>query len=145
MTRQKIITIVQILKRPNSAFREISKNSEYYFVSSVVIFAISAGLSFHSSYTSHIAAMIEEAGHEWSAAIYAIESVRVVASPLLVFAVIFYVGKRFGGTSSFKKIFSVLSHCLIPMTIGTAIVSLDRRSLKISPIQYGTGTCRCPA
>ncbi|QLH07171.1 Yip1 family protein [Nitrosopumilus ureiphilus] len=49
-----------------------------------------------------------------------------VASPLLVFAVIFYVGKRFGGTSSFKKIFSVLSYCLIPMIIGTASVTWYR-------------------
>lgn len=124
MTLQKIGIIAQILKSPNSAFREISENSGHYFVFSVIIFAISYGLWLYPLYTRQVAATIGEIRYEWSAAIYAIETVQIVASPLLGFAVIFYVGKRFGGTLSFKKIFSALSHCLIPMIIGSAIVIL---------------------
>lgn len=123
MAQQKINMIAQILKNPNSAFREISENPGHYLAFSVALFVISAVLSFYSSYVNHVAVIVEGAGYEWSAAVYAIESVRVVASGLLPFAVIFYVGKRLGGTPSFKRIFSVLSYCLIPVIIGTATAS----------------------
>ena len=42
-----------------------------------------------------------------------------------MFAVIFYVGKRFDDTSDFKKIFSIMSHCVIPIIIRTATVLFD--------------------
>lgn len=147
MTMRWIITAARLLRRPNSALGEIG--DDRYLVPSVMIFASSVCLSLYTFYTNTVAPMIESAGFEqtisfpatgyvqqmataldvspmlvWVVAMHARESVWAVASALLVFAVIFCVGRRLGGTSDFKKTFCMLSYCMIPMIMGISIMSL---------------------
>jgi len=125
MIMQYVATVARVLRRPSSAFEEISGDTRRYLVPSAVIFAAFVCLQFYSSYAGGVPPTIGDAGREWGAEKYATEFVSAAASALLPFAVIFYVGKRLGGTADYKRIFSLLSHCMIPGFIGVAVVLLS--------------------
>jgi len=146
ITARWIIMAARVLRRPNSALGEIG-NSDRYLIPSVAIFASSVCLSVYTFYTNTVAPKIESARFEqnvtfaghiyqiatatdvppmrvWIVVTHATESVWAVASLLLIFTVIFYVGRRLGGTSDFKKIFCMISYCMIPMIMGISIMYL---------------------
>ena len=41
---------------------------------------------------------------------------------LVLIVAIFWIGKKLGGTTNFKKIFSVLSYCFIPASIDAILI-----------------------
>ena len=107
-------TALQMLKTPSRALGDISANPRRYFASSAVILAILFGLVSHVSYTDHVATPAWESWQEPNAVALAMLQFQAVASDLLWFVTVFYIGRRLGGTLSFGRIFAVLSHCMIP-------------------------------
>ena len=121
MALQKISTAALVLVRPSSTLEGIAENPGRHFVPSAVIFAVFVAFSLYSIYASYAEGTDAGAWQDPAPAMTAMTAgvyVRAAAVPLVVFAVAFYVGKRLGGTSDFKRIFSPLSHCLVPLFIG---------------------------
>ena len=116
---QAVGMIAQMLARPDSALRTISCGPAY-FVPAIAVFAASLTFSFYSSHANPITGVA--AGHGLDAAGYATMYAKFVMAELLKFAAVFYVGKRLGGTAGFRRIFSVLSYCLVPIMVGNAAV-----------------------
>ncbi len=121
MIQQVADMVVKILSKPNSAFEEISVNSRYYFIPAVIIFAIAIGFDLYTALVDSPPIMTDS-----NYALYAVMSlIEAVSAPLLAIAVVFYVGRVLGGTKSFKKTFSILSWCFIPIIICITIVLLS--------------------
>jgi membrane protein DedA with SNARE-associated domain len=47
----------------------------------------------------------------------------IVLSNFVMILIIFYIGRKLGGNTNFRQIFSSMSFCLIPVIIGAIILS----------------------
>ncbi len=144
MKARTINAVIDSIIRPSTCFANISEDARYYFTSSVIIFAIAAVSSSLSSilnvwYLSH---------GEWNyldfgAISFLLSTVHTTLQNIVLIAVIFWIGKKLGGNTSFKKIFSVISHCLIPATIGTILIPIGMMlvsQMLFADIEVGGGS-----
>ena len=109
--------ITGMLARPTATLRSISENPRPYAAVAVIIFATSFTVDFFSE---------QVPGGIWgqesfAAAMYIADYAGAALTLFLSYVVIFYVGRRLGGTCDFVKVFSVLSYCLIPTIIGSSM------------------------
>ena len=126
VTSQKIASIFGVIKRPNNTFREIFDNVGYYFKASIIILVLSSffnvGITFPSESISKLPT--NELGYVLDAEIQIIDLAVNILGGFLIVVLIFYVGKKFGGSKNFRGVFSVLSYSLIPVLIGGILVSI---------------------
>lgn len=123
MNTRLIIAIADVLVRPSTCFANVSDNPKYYFVSSVAIFVIAGTSAFLSSMLN--ASYWDPHGQNhlnFSAASLLPPIANTVLQNIVLITSIFWVGRKLGGTSCLKKTFSVLSYCLVPVTIGAVLI-----------------------
>ena len=115
----RVRSVVLVMTRPNQIFREIMEFDQSYFVFAIAIFALLyfffVGYSIEESASS---LSVNEAGFVWDAR-YQIQSFgESVLWNILSIVLIFYLGVKFGGSNSFRKVFSVITFAMIPVLIG---------------------------
>lgn len=122
---KRIVASASMLWRPGSVLAMLLENPRSHMTSSVVICAIVVCLSLYPPYPERIHAGVHDERDWWDdAAGSATGPVHSSITTILIFAVVFYAGRRLGGTREFARIFVTLSHCLIPIIAGMAIVMI---------------------
>ena len=126
MTNKKITSILGVIKNPNNTIKEISENENYYFVPSIAILVISSIFFINiSSPSEEISSLpTNEIGYILDAEIQIIDGIVKVLGGFLNTVIIFYLGKKLGGSKNFRRVFSVVSYSLIPVLIGGILVSI---------------------
>ena len=123
MNARTINAVIDSIIRPNTCFVNISENARYYVTSSVIIFAVAAVSSSLSSvlnvwYWNHDGQNYLDVG----VMPLLLSTSNTALQNIVLIAAIFWIGKKLGGDTSFKKIFSAISHCLVPATIGALLI-----------------------
>jgi hypothetical protein len=143
--------ILRVITAPNSAFAQIRDNEEKYFTSSVGIFLIASVISLlvmvpfvtmpldHAYYESFKENDIDVGiPVDWSEVILFV-GISILTG--IISNVLFYlIGKKLGGNTSWKKVFSVLFYAGVPvipmMMVLSAVMFLTWGSLtSIDPSQ----------
>ena len=125
MNNKSINAITDVIVRPTTCFTNISKNTKFYFSSAIVIFAIAGCIGILSD-TLYLY-IWNNHGENYlgvSAISLSLSVIHKIFQNFVMIVAIFFVGKKLGGCTSFKKIFSTLSYCLIPMIIGAVLIPL---------------------
>ena len=105
------------IRRPNATFGIISGSPDRYLASAAAIFA-----------ASYLASLLPLAGGTGYAggpdagALLALSLASDALEKFLAIAVVFWIGRRLGGNREFKRTFSVLSYCLVPLLLSAAVV-----------------------
>ena len=123
MKTRIINAAIDVLIRPNTCFANISQNSRYYYTSAVIIFVLAAVSAFFSSilniwFWSHDG----ENFLDFSIMPLLLSTSHTLLQNLVLIVAIFWIGKKLDGTTNFKKIFSAISYCLIPASIGAILI-----------------------
>ena len=123
MKNRSINTIINVIIMPNTCFANVTENTKYYFRSSVIIFLI-AGTSALLSSVLNMAYWNNDGQNylNFSVMSLLLSVIRNLLQNFMLIAAIFFVGKRLGGNTNFKKTFSVLSYCLIPAIVGILVI-----------------------
>ena len=123
MKIRSINTIIDSIIRPNVCFAHVSENTKYYFTSSVIIFFIAGASAILSSLLNMSYWNNNGQNYlDFSVISLLLSIIHNMLRNFVLIVVIFFVGKKLGGNSSFKKTFSVLSYCLIPAIIGALVI-----------------------
>ena len=123
MKIRSINTIIDSIIRPNVCFANVSENVGHYFTLSVVIFAIAGASAILSSLLNMSYWNNDGRNYlDFSVISLLLSVIHNVLQNFALIAAIFFVGKKLGGNSNFKKTFSVLSYCLIPAIIGAIVI-----------------------
>lgn len=139
MYKQRFYTVLGILKSPDKTIRKIYDNEGNYFVSSVIILVLasifstdiaSGPLDEGIASVSQFGMWMSDDPVDWIT-----DPIFVILDIVVLIAIIFLIGKMFGGINNFKKIFVVLSHAILPVAIGGIIISAIFFSL-LSTIPY---------
>ena len=114
---------IDTIIRPSICFTNISENSRYYYVSAVIIFLLASVPAFFSNiintwFWSHN----EENFLDFAVMPLLLSTIHTLLQNLVFVVAIFWIGKKLGGTTNFKKIFSAISYCLIPASIGAILI-----------------------
>ncbi len=127
------------MKSPDKTIREIYDNEGNYLVSSVIILVLasifstgiaSGPLDEGIAAASQFGMWMSDDPVDWVT-----DSIFVILDSVVLIAIIFLIGKMFGGIGNFKKIFVVISHAVLPVAIGGIIISAIFFSL-LSTIPY---------
>ena len=118
--------ILRVIAAPNSAFAQIRDNEEKYFVSSIVIFLFASVISLlvmipflmmpldDAYYESFEENDIDvDIPADWVDAILFV-GISIISG--IISNVLFYfIGKKLGGNTNWKKVFSVLFYAYVPV------------------------------
>ena len=123
MKTRTISAVIDVLIRPNTCFANISENSRYYYTSAVIVFVLAAVSAFFSSilntwFWSHDG----ENFLNFSLMPLLLSTSHTLLQNLVLIVAIFWIGKKLGGATNFKKVFSAISYCLIPASIGAILI-----------------------
>ena len=126
VTSRKSTSIFNVIRKPNDTFRQIYDNVDDHFRSAIAILIISSFFAVSFTFPSETLAHLptNELGYVLDVEIEIIDFIVIILSEILLIVLIFYVGKKFGGSKNFRGVFSVLSYALIPALIGGFIVSI---------------------
>jgi len=111
------------MTKPNHTFRAIAENNQSYFVVAVAILVIAS--FFFISLTNDQpdpSLVVSEFGYVWDVEYQAESFAKAVLWNLVSIVLMFYIGMKFGGSNSFKKVFSVLAYALIPVVVGGIVL-----------------------
>ena len=126
MNNRSINAITDVIIRPTTCFVQyISKNTKFYLSSAIVIFTIAGCVAILSDilYLNHW--NNNDVNYLGGSAIsLSLSVIHKILQNFVMIVAIFFVGKKLGGCTSFKKIFSTLSYCFIPMIIGAVLIPL---------------------
>ena len=127
--------IREVLTKPNIAFEKISQNPQYFRLS-VILFSIACFASFFTE----ISALFFQSSYGLREIPNLIPHVvnfgGIVLSNFVMILIIFYVGRKLGGNTNFRQIFSSMSFCLIPVIIGAIILSSSTMLYSFSILSY---------
>lgn len=117
-----IFIIKDVLRKPNVAFEKISQNPNYFRLS-VVLFSIACFTSFFTD----ISELFFQTSHGLreipNLIFHVVNFGGIVLNNFLIILFAFYIGRKLGGSISFRQIFTSMSFCLIPVMIGTIILA----------------------
>ena len=137
--RRTVNAVIDSIIKPSTCFANISENARYYFTSSVIIFAIAAVSSFLSSFLNVWYWNPNAENYlDFRLIPFLMSTSHTLLQNIVLVAAIFWIGKQWGGTTSFKKIFSVISHCLVPATAGAVLIPVAMALISQS-LSAGTG------
>ena len=125
MNLRSINAVIDSIIKPNTCFANVSENTKYYVTTSVVIFLI-AGAStilstvLNTSYWNHDG----QSYLDFSVMSLLLSVIHNVLRNFVLIVAIFFVGRKLGGDATFKKTFSVLSYCLIPVIVGALVIPI---------------------
>lgn len=123
--------------RPRATFENITDNANRYFASSVIILA---SMCVASPLFGYYRELPTDSPFLSFVEIYATRVAGNVLQSLLFVVAVFWIGKRCGGNSEFKRTFSVLPYCLIPFMVGAAAVPMAAQlSQELLNTTYGDG------
>lgn len=108
MISNGLAATVDVIIRPSACLARISGNPERYFRPTLVLIVIIAALPSLSS-------LVDSDPSAWYDLL---RFPHTFVSILTVIVTIFWLGKKFGGSGDFRKAFSTLSYCLIPIAIA---------------------------
>ena len=112
--RNAALALYGMMVRPGATLCRISDDPGRYLLPSVAVFAATIALGMLSTLGYIGYPMIDIT---WDAALYH-QIASSVLSGLLPIAVIFWIGRRWGGNRSFRRAFPVLVYCLVPAILG---------------------------
>ncbi|EIJ65766.1 hypothetical protein BD31_I0847 [Candidatus Nitrosopumilus salaria BD31] len=116
--------IREVLSKPNIAFEKISQNPRYFRLS-VILFSLACFTSFFAE-ISELFFQISYGLRELPNLIhYVVNFGGIVLNNFVIILIIFYIGRKLGGSTSFRQIFTSMSFCLIPVIIGTMTLALS--------------------
>ena len=118
--RNAALALYGMMVRPGATLCRISDDPGRYLLPSVAVFAATTAMGMLSTLGYIGYPMIDIT---WDAALYR-QIVSSVLSGLLPIAVIFWIGRRWGGNRSFRRAFPVLVYCLVPAILGALVVSV---------------------
>lgn len=107
------MALCDVMVRPTATLRRISDNPATYLASSVAILVALVVLGALFPITVFGPPMREIA---WDGALYALVTRSV--DVLLLILGIFWIGRRWGGTSSLRRAFPALAYCVVPVLLG---------------------------
>ena len=143
MKTRSIKAVVDSIVRPNTCFADISENERCYFTSSVIIFALAAvSASLSSALNGWYWNLNGQNYLDFSAMPFLLSTTHTALQNIVLIAAIFLIGKKLGGTTRFKKIFSMISYCLVPATVGTLLIPVGMTlvsQLLFAGIEVGGG------
>ena len=143
MKTRSINVVIDSIIRPNTCFANISENPRYYFTSSVIIFAVAAvSASLSSALNGWYWNFNGQNYLDFSAMPFLLSTVHTALQNIVLIVAIFWIGKKLGGATRFKKIFSLISHCLVPATIGSLLIPVGMTlvsQLLFAGIEVGGG------
>ena len=126
MYKEQLNTIFGMLKSPNQSLQKICDNEDRYLVSSVIIliFASVFSINMASGPLDDALPSVSQFGIWFSdEPIYWItDGLLGLLGSIVLIAIIFVIGKKFGGVGNFKKIFAVVSHATLPVVIGGVMI-----------------------
>ena len=126
MYKERLNTIFGMLKSPNQSLHEICNNEDQYLVSSVIIliFASVFSINMANGPLDDTIPSVSQFGIWFSdEPIYWIsDGLLGLLGSIILIAIIFVMGKKFGGIGNFKKIFTVISHASLPVVIGSVVI-----------------------
>lgn len=118
------LIINEVLKRPNIAFEKISQNPKYFKLA-VILFSAVCFTSFFAE-VSELFFQMSYGLREIPDIIHHIVNFGgIVLSNFVIILMIFYFGRKLGGSTNFRQIFASMSFCLIPVIIGSIILSFS--------------------
>ena len=127
--------ILRVITAPNSAFAQIRNNEEKYFTSSIVVFLFASVISLLIM-APFVMIPLNAAYYEtfeennvdvdipvnWTDAILFV-GISIISG--IISNVLFYfIGKKLGGNTNWKKVFSVLFYAYVPVIPMTVIMSV---------------------
>ena len=125
MKTSLITTIADSIIRPNTCFANVSEDAKSYFIFSVIIFVIAGASSLFSDAINMAYWNSDGKNHlGFSPVSISLSVIHAMLQNFVIIAGIFWIGKKLGGSTNFKKIFSVISFCLIPAIIASFVVPL---------------------
>lgn len=143
MKTRSINAVIDSIIRPNTCFAKVSENAGHYFTSSVIIFAVAAvSASLSSALNIWYWNFNEQNYLDFSLMPFLLSTTHTALQNIVLIAAIFWIGKKLGGMTSFKKIFSMISHCLLPATIGSLLIPVGMTlvsQLLFAGIEVGGG------
>lgn len=110
---------LRVMTAPNSAFAQIRDNDGRYFAWSVGVFVLGSLLG------SILFAPLDPASEEWEGAVL-FAGVNLLTGMIFP-AVIYLVGRRFGGNESWRKVFSVIFYTYVlifPAFVAFVVLTL---------------------
>ena len=123
--------ILRIISSPNSAFVQIRDNEEKYFLQSIGIFVLASVLSVLIMLPFVMIPLDERYFEGVDAATFSsdeLDPVLFVAISLLsVFistVLLYFIGKKLGGNTNWKKVFSVFFHANVPTIPMSVVLSI---------------------
>ena len=123
--------ILRIIITPNSAFAQIRDNEEKYFVQSIGIFVLASVLSvlimlpfimipFDDAYFEGVEGAAFSSDELDPVLFVAISLLSVFIST----ALLYFIGKKLGGNTNWKKVFSVFFHANVPTIPMSVVLSI---------------------
>lgn len=139
MQSRSINAVIDSIIRPSTCFANISENPRYYFRPSVIIFVIAAVSAFLSTvlnvwYWNYNG----QSNLDFSVLPLFLSSIITLFQNIVLIAGIFWIGKKLGGNTNFRKIFSAISYCLVPVTIAALLIPVGI-TLATDSLATGTG------
>ena len=123
--------ILGVIISPNSAFAQIRDNEERYFAQSIGLLIVSSVLSAFVILPFVMIPLSDdyfEGTDEASLPTEGSDVVLAVASgffkAIVSFAVLYFIGKKLGGNTNWKKVFSVIFHTYVPVVFMMIILSV---------------------
>ncbi|MCV0392010.1 MAG: YIP1 family protein [Nitrosopumilus sp.] len=106
------------------AFEKISQNPNYFRLS-IILFIVAC----FSSFFAEISELFFQTSHGFrgtpNLAFHVVNFGGIVLNNFLIILFVFFIGRKLGGSTSFRQIFTSMSFCLIPVIIGTMILALS--------------------
>lgn len=123
--------ILRVITSPNSAFAQIRDNEEKYFVQSIGILIVSSVLSAFVIFpfvmiplsdvyfegVDDVDLPTEGADMVWAMAVGFLKGI-------VSFVTLYFIGKKLGGNTNWKKVFSVIFHTYVPVIPMMIILSM---------------------
>lgn len=119
-----IFIISDVLKKPNVAFEKISQNPQYFRLS-VILFSIACFTSFFAEISELFFQMPYGLREIPNLVRHAVSFGGIVLNNFVIILIVFYIGRKLNGSTNFRQIFTSMSFCLIPIIIGTAVMSFS--------------------
>ncbi len=113
--------IFDIIVKPSSGIEELSQNFSIYYKTTIAIFVIAGLIVIFPN-------LVEinkwgDSSEQNPVAMKSISLVMRVSTAILqnfvIIYAVYWIGKRLGGDANYKRVFTVLSFCLVPAIIGT--------------------------
>ena len=105
--------------KPTQTFREVAENDQSYFIVAIAIFVATSFFFINITSDQPDSSLeISEFGYVWDVMYQAESFTKSVVWNAISVVLIFYLGLKFGGSNSFKKVFSVLAYAMVPVLVG---------------------------